>query len=205
MKVLAAPALPEEERSSQTLKETLLKLSSELQALQAAPDFINSDSQQKMKQLSDLVDHSLAVIESLQIVNVLAQEQDNLFALQIPFQCPDTIRMQNIFIETDQEKNRHDPGKQYRIVLFIDMDALGEVAVDAGIRDGSLRCTVKCENQSVLDFMSALLPELQDRLAGIGYGGSYVQFILDKDLRACKLDFLSDHKLFSQNTIDLCV
>jgi hypothetical protein len=204
MKAITARALPENDKSSQTLKETLLKLSSELRALQAAPDSSDLDSQQKIKQLSDFVDHSLSVIESLQIVNVLAQEQDNLYTLQIPFQCPDTIRMQNIFIETDREKNGHDPGKQYRIVLFLDMDALGEVAVDAGIRDGSLRCTIKCENQGVLDFMSALLPELQDGLAGIGYA-SYVQCTLDKDLRAWELDFLSDHRLFSQNSIDLSI
>jgi len=205
MKALTAPALPENEESSQSLKETLLKLSSELHALQTVPDSTNFESQQKMKQLSDFVDHSLSVIESLQIVNVLAQEQDNLFTLPIPFQCLDTIRMQNIFIETDQGKNGHDPGKQYRIVLFLDMDALGEVAVDAGIRYGSLQCTIKCENQGVLDFMSAFLPELQDRLASIGYSTSYVQCTLDKDLKAWKLDFLSNHRLFSQNTIDLCV
>ena len=205
MKALTAQALTEDDKSGQTLKETLLKLSSELRALQAAPNSRDFDSQQKIKQLSDFVDHSLSVIESLQIVNVLAQEQDNLFTLQIPFQCPDAIRMQNIFIETDREKSGHDLGKQYRIVLFLDMDALGEVAVDAGIRDGNLQCTIKCENQGILDFMSALLPELQDGLAGIGYSASFVQFTLDKDLRAWKLDFLSDHRLFSQNSIDLCV
>ena len=205
MKALAEPALPEDGKNGPTLKETLLKLSSELQALLAAPDSADFETQQKIKQISSFVDHALSVIESLQIVNVLAQEQDNLVTLQIPFQCPDAIKMQNIFIETDREKKGSEQGKQCRIVLFLDMDSIGEVAVDAGIRNGSFRCTIKCESQDVVDFISVILPELQEKLSGIGYSSSYVQCVLDKDIQSWKLDFLSDYKLFSQNTVDLCV
>ena len=42
--------------------------------------------------------------------------------------------MQEIFIETDRENGEQDAEKQCRIVLFLDMDSLGELAVDMGLK-----------------------------------------------------------------------
>ena len=40
------------------------------------------------------------------------------------------------FIESDRNRREDETGKQCRIVLFLDMDTLGEIAVDAGIKTG---------------------------------------------------------------------
>ncbi len=58
---------------------------------------------------------------------------------------------------------KRDAGKQCRIVLFLDMDSLGELAIDMGIMNANLRCTFKCQDQKVFDFMQPLLPELHKR------------------------------------------
>jgi hypothetical protein len=204
MKALSNPVSLKEEEHGHTLKEILLKLSSELQTIQGTRGSAELDLSKKMGQFSNIIDQALKVIESLQVVNVLAQEQDNLFLFQIPFQCPDGVRMQDIFIETDREKNGQNTGKSYRVVLFLDMDALGELSVDAGVKGRSLKCTIKCRNQDVLDFMSVLLPELQEKLSGAGYACN-LQCALEGDIQSWNHEFLVEHKLFSQNIINMCV
>jgi len=203
VKALLAPELANEEKNSPTLKEILLKLSSNFQSTELSGDFSKFGTHDKIEQLLNFVDHTLQVIESLQVVNVLAHEQDQLFAFQIPFQFPEGIRMQDIFIETEQERNEQNKGKRVRIVLFVDMDALGELAVDAAVNEGTLRCSIRCQSEEIQDFITALLPELQEKLSSVGYASSAVQCNLDRDLSSWKQDFLRKYKLFSQSAIDL--
>ena len=205
MNALSNPASLKDKETRHTLKEILLKLSSEPQTIQGTRDSAEPDLSKKVEQPLNIIDHALKVIESLQVVNVLAQEQENLFLFQIPFQCPNGIRMQDIFIETDREKDGENTGKPYRVVLFLDMDALGELGVDAGLKDRSLRCTIKCRTKDVLDYMSVLLPELQKKLSGIGYETCRLECVLVEDIQSWKHEFLAEYKLFSQNMINTCV
>ncbi len=204
MKALSDPAILADQKNSPTLKGILLKLSSELTPIHIANEYTEQDSQ-KIRQFSHFVDQAATVIESLQIVNILAQEWDGLFVLQFPFQFPEGIRMQDLFIETDREKSEQGAGKQYRIVLFLDMDTLGELAVDAGIQDRTFCCTLKCSDQHVLDFIETLIPELHETLSGLDYTIGSVQCVLDMNIQSWKHDFLQNHNLYSQSVIDVCV
>ena len=201
-RALSDPATLKDEKNGLTLKEILLKLSSELSPLQTTGDDIEPEIRQLVSQLSNFTDDAMKTIESLQIVNVLAQEQDGLFTLQIPLQLPGGIRMQDIYIEGDR-KNEHGRGKQYRIVLFLDMDALGELAIDAGVKEGILRCTIKCPDQESFDFMQALLPELRNTLSAIGYDTGSLQCLLDRDIPSWKQEFLNDYSVYSQTTVNV--
>lgn len=204
MKALSDPATLTEKKSGATLKEILLKLSAEGSAVQTAAGD-NESVGCRIRPFSDLADHAATVVESLQIVNVLAQEQDGLFMLQIPVQFPDGIRMQELFIETDRENGGQGGEKQCRIVLFLDMDPLGELAVDMGLQEGTLHCTFKCPDQKVFDFMQPLLPALGQALSGIDYAVGVIQCVLERDIGSWKQDFLQDHSLFTQNSIDVSI
>jgi hypothetical protein len=202
LKALSDPAMIKEGKNGATLKEILLKLSTERSDVQTAPSD-NKPEALRIRQFFELADHAATVIESLQIVNVLAQEQDGLFTLQIPVQFPDGIRMQEIFIETDRDRGEPAAEKECRIVLFLDMDSLGELAVDTGLSKGALCCTLRCPDQQVLDFMQPLLPALGRVLAEIGYTVGTIQCVLDRNPGSWKQDFLQDHSLFTQNSIDV--
>ena len=204
MKALSEPAMLKHENNNPTLKEILLKLSSEPPMMQAARDHAELATRQIIGQISDFADRAVTVIESLQIVNVLAQEQDGLFTIQVPFQFPDGIRMQELFIETNREKNQQDGGKRYRIVLFLEMDALGELAIDAGFQDGMIRSTFACSDENVLDYMRALLPKLREAISETGQEAGSLQCVLNRNLQSWKHDFLCHHDLFAQNTINVC-
>jgi hypothetical protein len=204
MKALSDPAIFKDKKNGATLKEILLKLSAERSDVQTAPGD-NETAGGRISQFLDLADHAATVIESLQIVNVLAQEQDGLFTLQIPVQFPDGIRMQEIFIETDRENGEHAAEKQCRIVLFLDMDSLGELAVDTGLSKGALCCTLKCPDQNVFDFIQPLLPALGHTLSEIGYAVGTIQCLLDRNIGSWKQDFLQGHSLFTRNSIDVSI
>lgn len=204
LKALSDPAVLREEKNGASLKAILLKLSAEWTAAQTVPGDNELDGS-PIRPFSDLAHRAATVIESLQIVNVLAQEQDGLFMLQIPVQFPDGIRMQELFIETDRGNGEQDTGKQFRVVLFLDMDSLGELTVDMGLNEGILHGTLKCPNQKVFDFMQPLLPALGRALAEIDYTVGVIQCVLDQNIPSWKRDFLQDHSLFTQNSIDVSI
>jgi hypothetical protein len=202
MKSLSDPKILSDEKNNGTLKGILLKLSSGLTPIPVPSENTKHDTQ-LIRQFSHFADHAATVIESLQIVNILAQEQDGLFMLQIPFQFPEGIRTQDLYIESDRSRRADESGKQCRVVLFLDMDTLGELAVDAGIQDKVIQCTLKCSDQHVLYFLQTLLPELHKSLSGIDYVIGNMQCVLDKNIRAWKNDYLQNHSVLSQSVIDL--
>ena len=204
MKSLSDPEILSDEKYNTTLKGILLKLSSELTPIPVLSEYTKHDTQM-IRQFSHFADHAATVIESLQIVNIMAQEQDGLFMLQIPFQFSEGIRTQDLYIESDRNRRADESGKQCRIVLFLDMDTLGELAVDARIQDKVIRCTLKCSDQHVLDFMQNLLPELHKTLSGIDYVIDNMQCVLERNIRSWKNDYLQNHGIFSQSVIDLSV
>jgi hypothetical protein len=204
MKSFSYPSILGNEKSAPSLKRILLKLSSDMTPILTSSEYTNKDAQQ-IRQFSHFAEHATTVIETLQIVNILAQERDGLFVLQFPFQFPEGIRIQDLFIESDRNSREGGTGMQCRIVLFLDMDTLGEVAVDAGIKDRTIRCTLKCSDPHVFDFMKSLLPEFHQSLSGIDYTIGSVQCVLDRSIQSWKNDFLSNYRLFSQNTLDVCV
>lgn len=204
MKALSDPAILADEQNIPSLKGILLKLSSELTPIHITNENTEHVSQ-KIRQFSLFADQAATVIESLQIVNILAKEWDGLFVLHIPFQFHEGIRMQDLFIETDRGKGRQGAEKQYHIVLFLDMDTIGELAVDAGIEGRTFQCTLKSSDQHVLDFMQTLLPELHETLSGLDYTIGRVQCVLDMNIQSWKQDFLQNHSMYSQSVIDVCV
>jgi len=193
------------EQLTDNLKLLLLKTESMLQNLPPIPSEHEGNTAQLIKSLLNLVEVGGKVIEHLQIFNCLAQEQDNLFVLQIAFQFPDGIRMQDIFIEADRQKKEAGSEASYRVVIFLDMDILGEVVCDIHMKDHYLNCTLKSKEQDICDFLSGLLIELRDKLFAAGYDGATLTCALDRDIAAWRRDYISKHTLFSQHTINVSI
>ncbi|MCE5264230.1 MAG: flagellar hook-length control protein FliK [Deltaproteobacteria bacterium] len=204
MKAISDPALLVEAKSDPGLKEILLKLSTGGPDVQHALADDESGGL-RVQRFSDLAAHATAVIESLQIVNVLAQEQDGLFLLQLPIQFADGIREQEIFVQTEGKKEA--PGAQSgcRVVLFLDMDSLGELTADMTLKAGGLHCALKGSDQEVLDFIQPLLSELGRALSEIGYTVEGLECVLDPDITASKREFLQNYSVFTRNAIDVSI
>jgi hypothetical protein len=204
-KALSDPSALKNDIFTDNLKLLLLKTESMLQGLPLSHAEDETGTSQLIKSLLNFTELGEKIIEHYQIINCLAQEQDNLFVLQIPFQHPDGIRTQDIFIEVDHQKSTSDPDRQYRVVLFLDMDALGKVVCDISIKNKHLNCTLTSKDQDTCDFLSDLLKELQDKLSASGYDCGSLKCIVDRLIASRKQEFLNKHKVFSQNTINLSI
>lgn len=186
------------EASEPSLKETLLQWSAEWPVPGAPAETGGTGAP-----LKGFIDQALRVIESLQLVNVLAQEQERLTVLQIPLQGADGLRMQELFIARDGGGEGEGEGPGCRALLFVDLDALGALAVEANLRQGRLDGTLRSPHQAVLDHLSPLLPELEAQLAQLGYPTAVVRCARVADLPAFRREFMMRYRLYSQSTIDV--
>ncbi|MBN1380256.1 MAG: hypothetical protein JXA41_01125 [Deltaproteobacteria bacterium] len=204
-KALSDPTVLKDDRLTDNLKRLLLKIELTLRDMPIIHNGAETGAEQKLKPFLQFMESGGKVIEHLQIVNCTAMEQDQLFVLQIPFQYPDGIRMQDIFIEKDGYGNSQDGEEQYRIVLFLDMDALGEIACDVRIRQKELSCLIKSNDPFICNFISSLLAELREHLSAAGYECRSLKCFCDRQMASWKQDIIHKYNLFSGNTVNLSI
>jgi len=73
----------------------------------------------------------------------------------IPLLLSEGISRGDILIQRDGEGGHfgEDEGN-VRAVLFLSMDALGEVMIDTGLTADRVSCLIRCENSDAADFVS---------------------------------------------------
>jgi hypothetical protein len=167
----------------QGLKGLLMQLAAQIREAMDAKGF-PAPAGTDMRDLLDLLDTSVKTIEAQQIVNVLCQERDDGWILQIPFVFPEGLRTGDILVRRDAKEGA-DPAKEsFEVVFLLDMDALGRVAVEANIRQGRIGCLIRCESGDVRDFITGALGELKEALDGIGLRVETVGCVDEADLPA---------------------
>ena len=190
-------------QAQEGLKGAFLKLSEELQSLIKDGRSIGQEDAQKLTQLLKFAESSVKAIETGQIINIISQENDGRYVLQIPLLFPDGIRTGEIFIETgekgkggEREKNR------YRVAIFLSMDALGDMMVDVTMTGVKIGCLFKFEDREAQDFFASLLPGLENALSLLGYDGEYLTCITDKSLSKAREECRNE-LLHNQDVINL--
>ena len=176
----------------ETVKELLLKLAGQIRDAGAA---------EHLKETPAFLERSTKAIEGQQIAAVLGQELDRSLVLQAACQFPAGIRMQDIFI--DQETDGPDGQKRFHAMLLLSMDALGEVIADASACGSRVDCVLYCETLEACDFLTALLPELRDRLGAAGYAEPSVRCLLERNMQEAKSDFLAEKRLYALHAVDI--
>lgn len=177
--------------NTETAKELLLKLAST----------IRESGTQSLQAVLTFLERGLKSVEAQQIAAVLGQELDHSLILQAACQFPLGIRMQDIFIDQDEEGP--DGQKRFHAILLLSMDALGEVIADASISGNRLDCTLYCETPEACDFLTAMLQELKDGLGAAGYGEPAVRCLLERNMREAKGNRLAEKKLFTLHAVDI--
>jgi hypothetical protein len=175
-----------------TIKELLVKLASAIR---------ESDSADRLYSILAFLEDGVKAVEAQQIALVLGQELDQSLVLQAACQFPMGIRMQDIFIEQDAEGP--DGQKRFHAILLLSMDALGEVIADASACGNRLDCVLYGETPEACDFLTAMLPELWDRLRAAVYTEPSVRCLLERNMKEAKSDRLSEKKLFSLHAVDI--
>ena len=191
------------QRPAESLKSALLKLAGELTGLLKESGSLNPEELPKLTHLAKFTEASLRAIETQQMINVPSQENDNKYLLQIPLLFPEGIRTGEIFIEL--EKNG--PGgqgknKKSHVVMFLSMDKLGDMAVDASLSDNKIACVFKFTDPEAQEFFSPLLEGLGAALRRIGYDTASLTSMVTEDLMIARQDCHRE-MLHEQDAINL--
>jgi hypothetical protein len=193
----------ESDLHQQNLKSLLMQLSDDLHNLLVGKESFDHEESIRLKSLSEYVDSSIKTIESHQIINVVLQETESKYLVQIPILFPDGVRKSDIFVEYDRYACGEGHKGQYRVIFFLDMDILGEMTIEAKLKGDKIDCLIKCEGEEVCDFISPFLTELRESLSAAGCEIDTVKCVVGHDLVKEKIDYYQGMVLYTRDVIDL--
>ncbi|PKN10757.1 MAG: hypothetical protein CVU72_00045 [Deltaproteobacteria bacterium HGW-Deltaproteobacteria-7] len=187
----------------ENLKASLLNLSAAL--TETLKDITKLDTQiaAKLMNLSSFTSEALKTIEARQAVNVVFQQNESGLYLQIPVAAGETLRQADIFITPD---DKHAAGaKKYsacNVVIFLNLDYLGEININASVREGRIRCLIKCESEEVKLLLAASADQLKKALGDIGYGIDQIDCLKASELKLRKTEFIEQQLLGSLDLVN---
>jgi hypothetical protein len=164
-------------RSGETLKGLLMKLSEELRPQLGGDGIAGKEDVQKVAQLAKFTEASIKTIECQQMINVSYKTNDANYVLQIPILFPEEIKTGDLFIETEKDGGGGNAGKRYHVVMFLDMDALGEMMVDVSLAGNKLGCVFKFDDPEAKEFFSAFLGDLENAVSLLGYECNFLNCV----------------------------
>jgi len=191
------------DRVSGGLKELLLQLAGKLSTL-PTDDTLPTELRLTLQQVQSSAEKMAKAIENQQIINVMLQEMQHSYMLQIPLQFPGGMKSGDILIREDDRTDRTSGGpRSFTVELFFDLDMLGHVLVELHLKDKQIGCICKCEEAGVREFISSRLPELREELFTQGYRVERLACVVEKDLEKQRLTIQGNYQLYSAESINL--
>jgi hypothetical protein len=187
----------------QNLKSLFIQLSEDIRNAFMGKETYSPEELKLLQNLSKYVDSSIKTIESQQIINVVLQESESKYLFQIPLLFPECVRRGDIFIEYDRNARRVEQNGKYRVIIFLSMDILGDMIIDARLTEGKINCCIKCNAREVCDFISPFLEELREKINSIGCELDAVDCVVAGDLAEEKNDYYQELALYSREVINL--
>lgn len=185
------------------LKSALIKFGAEIREWLARGPNLPEAEMTKLLRLADYAERSVHTLETQQVLNVVSREQDNRFMVQIPFAFPQSLTMQDIFIEfSGQRGEEKEGGSPFRVVFFLNLDALGEMMIDVGIRGQDLTADLACQSDDTMAFVSASLEELKKNLDSLGFRVVRMTCDVRDDIGPAKHDYVRNSSLYEGDVIN---
>jgi hypothetical protein len=192
-------------RVSGGLKELLLQLTGRLRVSQT-DDTLPPELRLTLQQVQSSAEKTVETIENQQVINVMLQEIEHSYMLQIPLLFPGGMKLGDILIREDEHTDRAagEP-RSFTVELFFDLDLLGHVLIELRLKDKQIGCICKCEDAVVRDFIASRLSGLQERLFTAGYRVERLACILEHDLERKRLALQGNYQLYSADSVNLFV
>lgn len=187
------------------LKALLMKLSVALQAFPGEKGLPDAGARSMISRLAEFAARSVKSIEMQQVISVLAQENGSRSLLQIPLLVAGGGSGGDIFIESDGEKaGQNGSPARYAVVIFLAMDALGDMMIEARLQGKKLGCVIKCNKQETGDFISLAAGELEKKLLALGYEIDRLSFqtVAGDTVRQMKDDYLKEKNVYGREGVD---
>jgi hypothetical protein len=169
------------------LKGLLLKLAVELKAQEAKEN--SPESLRNLGKLIEFTEKAVKTIEGFQIINVQSGAKEGDIFFQIPVVLPGDVRMADLYINTEKDKNDPDGGRRHQVVMFLSLDALGEMMVEASLTGNKLGCVLKIADPAVQEFISGFVRELEKNIRDIGFADVYLTCIHSDSIGKTKSEY----------------
>ncbi len=184
--------------ASENLKGLLIKMSDRLQSLMETRNFPAAEK------LEGFIRSSLKTINSHQATNYMFQEYEGKYMFQIPLLFPGNLGLAEIFVKfRDQDSQGKDRQGEKSVLFLLNMDALGDIVIEAKIKTEKIGCVLKCGNETVCDFIRPFLKNLGDRLTALGYEIDYLKCVTEKDNLKIKSERREFQNLFTLEGVDI--
>jgi hypothetical protein len=168
-------------RASDNIKGLLSKISDKVDML------MMNARHPGVERLSQFINASLKTIEAHQVVNVLLQENENEYMFQIPVLLPEQLGLAEIYVKfNDTDSNSGGRKKQQRVLFLLNMDALGDIVVEATIDTKRMGCIVRCSREEIRAFIVPFLRELEEKLVTLGYDIDHLTCVTETDISMIK-------------------
>ena len=181
----------------ENIKTLLLKLSAGIQELLKDSEKLDPQIKAKLMSMDGFATEAIKTIEAKQILSIVFQESDKGLVLQVPLSVADGLRQADIFIRPDDKNSQKGVDfSSCSIMIFLDLDVLGKISVNASVREGSFRSLIKCEREDVQNIISSELTKLKSVLSDIGYRVDSIDCIQEEGLAQQREEYF-DEQSFS--------
>lgn len=188
------------------LKALLLKLSSTLQETLKNESKLDPLMCTKLRKLSSFAEEALKTVETQQVLNSFIQDSDNGLFLQLPLALGESFGLADIII-TPEGKGR-EGRKDFSsssITIFLDMDKLGGIMINAGLQRKSFTCVIKCSENESREIIFDNLEILKSALSANGYNVAYIDCLQEGGLREQREEFLENRIMPSMDLVNFFV
>jgi len=182
--------------SKGNLKAALFKLAAALQ--EAGQGNFSRTEAAGLASLASFASEALNTIQGRQVAALVYQNNESGLYLQIPLELSKGYGTADIFIKPD-DKNAEGKNKfsSCRLVLFLSMDLLGQIVVDASLRAGRITCVLKCEDEKSVQIINAEAEKLKVALSAIGYTVEKIECQKETQLSRKKQEYIDEYLIGS--------
>lgn len=185
------------------LKAAILRLADQIIRAQTQAEKLQPQILGRLQNLASLTSDALKTIEARQAVNVVFQQSDQGLYLQIPVALGDMLRLADVFIRPDDGKNPGDAGfANCTITIFLSLDFLGDLSIEARLREGNFRCVISCEDASARSLIDGHVDQLWTALEGLGYHVDALNCLNVRDIQGRRSEFLASRSFSEINLIN---
>jgi hypothetical protein len=139
-------------------------------------------------QLIDFTEKSIKTIEGHQILNLQSSIKNEGYFFQIPVFLREEVSTADIFIDTQKEGKGSNSKKRSHVLIFLDLDALGDMMVDASLAGNSMGCVFKFADPSAKEFFSSFIGELENKITEVGFETVFLNCVVDNSIEKTKGD-----------------
>lgn len=188
---LAKQEKPLSQPPADNLKGSLLKLSAALQAQLKENSSLRAAELPELQLLAKFTEGAAKAIETQQLLNVFSQENGDKYLLPIPLFFPTGVRNGEIIIDTGQGEGKRKGGMEdkFHVVMFLNMDNLGDMMVDATLAGKKLSGVFKFADQEAREYFSSFMDALRAALRQAGYECDYLTCTTTPNIRMERQDY----------------